>query len=102
VKHERDIVLEGWQTAIVEASPWTFLRGLIRSDGCVFVNRTGRYEYVSYEFSNRSAQIRDLFMDACGPRRCVVQAVSPIRADLPTGERGIDAGECRWKDVTGR
>jgi hypothetical protein len=65
VKHERDIVLEGWQTAIVEASPWTFLRGLIRSDGCVFVNRTGRYEYVSYEFSNRSAQIRGLFMDAC-------------------------------------
>ena len=60
VKHERDIVLEGWQTAIVDASPWTFLRGLIRSDGCVFVNRTGRYEYVSYEFSNRSAQIRDL------------------------------------------
>ena len=41
------------------------LRGLIRSDGCVFVNRTGRYEYVSYEFSNRSAQIRNLFMDAC-------------------------------------
>ena len=60
VKHERDIVLEGWQTAIVDASPWTFLRGLIRSDGCVFVNRTGRYEYVSSEFSNRSAQIRDL------------------------------------------
>ena len=65
MKHERDIVLEGWQTAIVDASPWTFLRGLIRSDGCVFLNRTGRYEYVSYEFSNRSAQIRDLFIDAC-------------------------------------
>ena len=65
VKHERDIVLEGWQTAVVEGSPWRFLRGLIRSDGCVFVNRTGRYEYLSYEFSNRSAQIRELFMDAC-------------------------------------
>jgi hypothetical protein len=64
-KHERDIVLEDWQTAIVAREPWTFLRGLIRSDGCVFINRTGRYEYLSYEFSNRSAQIRELFMDAC-------------------------------------
>jgi hypothetical protein len=64
-KHKRDIVLEGWQTAIVEREPWRLLRGLIRSDGCVFVNRTGRYEYLSYEFSNLSAQIRELFMDAC-------------------------------------
>ena len=31
------------------------MRGLISSDGCVFVNRTGRYEYLSYEFSNLSA-----------------------------------------------
>jgi hypothetical protein len=36
------------------------------------------------------------------PRRCVVQAVSPICADLPARERRIDAGECRWKGVTGR
>jgi hypothetical protein len=64
-KHDRDIVLEEWQTAIVEREPWSLLRGLIRSDGCVFVNRTGRYEYLSYEFSNLSRQIRELFMDAC-------------------------------------
>lgn len=64
-KHNRDIVLEDWQTRIVEREPWKFLRGLIRSDGCVFVNRTGPYEYVCYEFSNRSMQIRELFMDAC-------------------------------------
>ena len=64
-KHERDIALEDWQTSILERQPWSFLRGCIRSDGCVFVNRTGRYEYISYEFSNRSAQIRELFMDAC-------------------------------------
>ena len=65
LKHDRDIVLEAWQTEIVGNSPWAFLRGLIRSDGCVFVNRTGRYEYLCYEFSNRSEQIRGLFMDAC-------------------------------------
>jgi len=64
-KHDRDISLEDWQTSIVERAPWSFLRGLIRSDGCVFVNRTGSYSYVSYEFSNRSPQIRELFMDAC-------------------------------------
>ena len=65
MKHQREIALEDWQTEIVEHEPWMFIRGLIRSDGCVFVNRTGPYEYVSYEFSNRSSQIRDLFMDAC-------------------------------------
>ena len=65
MKHTRDIVVEPWQTEILEREPWMFLRGLIRSDGCAFVNRTGPYEYLSYEFSNRSGQIRELFMDAC-------------------------------------
>jgi hypothetical protein len=65
MKHKRDIVLENWQSRIVEREPWPFLRGCFRSDGCSFMNRTGRYEYLSYEFSNRSAQIRELFMDAC-------------------------------------
>jgi hypothetical protein len=64
-KHLRPIALEGWQTDIVAREPWRFLRGCIRSDGCTFVNRTGPYEYLSYEFSNRSGQIRELFMDAC-------------------------------------
>jgi hypothetical protein len=31
----------------------------------VFVNRTGRYEYLSYEFSNLSRDIVDLFMTTC-------------------------------------
>ena len=65
MKHERDIVLEDWQTELVARNPWDFIRGLIRSDGCAYVNRTGRYAYLSYEFSNRSQQIRELFMDAC-------------------------------------
>jgi hypothetical protein len=64
-KHLRPIVLEPWQTALVEAEPWRFLRGCIRSDGCVFVNRTGRYEYLSYEFSNLSRDIVDLFVGTC-------------------------------------
>jgi hypothetical protein len=64
-KHERPIVLEPWQEMIVEAAPWAFLRGCIRSDGCVFVNRTGPYEYLSYDFCNVSRDIRELFADTC-------------------------------------
>ena len=60
-KHDRAIVLEAWQRRILSAAPRAFLRGCIRSDGCVFVNRTGRYEYVSYGFSNYSSDILDLF-----------------------------------------
>ena len=31
----RAIVLEAWQTELVASAPWAFLRGCIRSDGCV-------------------------------------------------------------------
>jgi len=48
-----------------DSAPWRLLRGLIRSDGCVFINRTGRCEYLSYDFSNRSCDILDLFSRTC-------------------------------------
>lgn len=64
-KHERQIVLEPWQQEAVDAAPWAFLRGCIRSDGCVFINRTGRYEYLSYDFANVSQDILDLFVVVC-------------------------------------
>jgi hypothetical protein len=64
-KHERAIVLEPWQARRVAAARWAFLRGCIRSDGCAFVNRTGTYEYLSYDFCNSSEEIRQLFVDAC-------------------------------------
>jgi hypothetical protein len=41
------------------------LRGLIRSDGCAFINRTGAYEYLSYDFTNMSRGIVDLFTSTC-------------------------------------
>jgi hypothetical protein len=46
------------------------LRGCIRSDGCVFINRTDvhrpkPYEYLSYNFSNKSTDITELFLLAC-------------------------------------
>jgi Homeodomain-like domain-containing protein/LAGLIDADG DNA endonuclease family protein len=64
-KHERPILLESWQRDLVEKAPWSFLRGCIRSDGCAFVNRTGPYEYLSYDFSNRSGDFVRLFVDIC-------------------------------------
>ena len=65
MKYTRDIVLEDWQTEYVERNPWEFMRGLIRSDGCVFVNRTGPYCYESYGFYDRSTDILDLFARTC-------------------------------------
>ena len=53
-KHERPIVLEDWQQAIVDEHPWAFLRGLIHSDGCRTTNRfktklpSGRVAEYSY------------------------------------------------------
>ncbi|MFJ8105270.1 helix-turn-helix domain-containing protein [Streptomyces sp. NPDC096132] len=70
-KHERRIVLEGWQQAIVDAYPWEFIRGLIHSDGCRITNWTTRmvagerkrYEYPRYFFTNVSDDIRQLYTD---------------------------------------
>ncbi|MFJ6481227.1 helix-turn-helix domain-containing protein [Streptomyces sp. NPDC091682] len=66
-KHERRIILEGWQQEIVDAHPWDFLRGLIHSDGCRITNwtvRNGkRYEYPRYFFTNKSDDIRRLCTD---------------------------------------
>jgi hypothetical protein len=66
-KHLRAIVLDPWQTWVaVERHPRLLLRGLIHSDGCRYINRIrGRYEYPSYSFSNRSADIRAIFMLTC-------------------------------------
>ncbi|MEH0469550.1 helix-turn-helix domain-containing protein [Streptomyces sp. B21-097] len=68
-KHERRIVLEPWQQAIVDEHPWQFIRGLIHSDGCRVTNWTEktiagerkRYEYPRYFFTNLSDDIRGLY-----------------------------------------
>jgi hypothetical protein len=65
-KHERRISLEEWQRCRVDQAPWGLLRGCIRSDGCAFVNRTGPYDYLTYDFSNKSRDIVELFSAACG------------------------------------
>src|SRR5206468_3743450 len=69
-KHKREIVLEPWQRWVaVERHPQALLRGLVHSDGWRGTNRVTvrakRYEYPRYMFSNRSADIRRIFTDAC-------------------------------------
>jgi hypothetical protein len=68
-KHSRTIALADWQQEIVNAYPGPFMRGLVHSDGWRGTNRVrakGRdYAYPRYQFSNRSADIRRIFTDAC-------------------------------------
>jgi hypothetical protein len=68
VKHERPIVLAGWQEVIVNEHPDQLVRGLLHSDGWRGVNRVvagGKtYDYGRYQFSNRSDDIRGLFCAA--------------------------------------
>lgn len=67
-KHERSIVLEEWQRAIVEANPAPFLRGLFHSDGARVNNWARRpvagkpkiYRYSRWQFVNASVDIREL------------------------------------------
>lgn len=64
-KHERPIVLEDWQRAIVESHPGPFLRGLFHSDGCrtrnwatrMVAGERRRYDYPRWEFANHSDDI---------------------------------------------
>ncbi|WP_223268270.1 hypothetical protein [Streptosporangium nondiastaticum] len=70
-KHERAIALQPWQQELVDAHPWELLRGLIHSDGCRVTNWTSRlvngvpkrYEYPRYFFTNKSADIRQIYTD---------------------------------------
>jgi hypothetical protein len=68
-KHSRPIALEPWQQRIVDAHADQLVRGLIHSDGSRHINRIKHpkrtYEYVRYEFSNRSEDIKRIFCDAC-------------------------------------
>jgi hypothetical protein len=65
-KHSRTIALKPWQRFFVEEHAQDLLRGLVHSDGCRFVNQ-GRDGWRSprYSFSNRSADIRRIFCEAC-------------------------------------
>jgi hypothetical protein len=64
-KHERRILLRGWQWLLVEDHPELLLRGLIHSDGCRFINTGRRWRSPRYVFCNRSDDIRSIFSQTC-------------------------------------
>jgi hypothetical protein len=68
-KHRRPIKLADWQATLVQEQPEQFIRGLIQSDGCRFINRVrvgGKaYAYPRYNFTNASEDIRTLFTSTC-------------------------------------
>lgn len=65
MKHERAIELVDWQRDAVEKAPELFLRGLIHSDGCRFMNTGTNWRNPRYSFSNKSDDIRSIFIWAC-------------------------------------
>src|ERR671914_2882207 len=64
-KHHRKIELAEWQRGLVARHPQLLLRGLIHSDGCRFMNTGRKWRHPRYSFSNRSADILNIYRDAC-------------------------------------
>lgn len=60
-KHLREIKLEPWQKDIIDRFPKEFLRGLIHSDGCRFITKTTKKQYLRYGFTNASSDIVNLY-----------------------------------------
>jgi hypothetical protein len=67
-KHLRPIRLAEWQVQIQMEKPFDLLRGLIESDGSRFHRIVGGKAYPAYEFTNESADIREIF---CATARSV-------------------------------
>jgi Helix-turn-helix domain len=64
-KKHRRVALEDWQREMVREQAPHFLRGCIQTDGCLFLNRTGKYTYLCCDFANHSQDILDAFCWAC-------------------------------------
>ncbi|MGV0746041.1 helix-turn-helix domain-containing protein [Mycolicibacterium sp. XJ870] len=63
-KHNRSIVLEPWQQALVGQATEEFIIGFIHSDGCRVVANDRGVKSIRYHFSNRSDDIINLFTAA--------------------------------------
>ena len=67
MKHTRPIELSSWQRALTTRHAEAFVRGLLHSDGCRYLNRVhvaGReYAYPSYGFTNVSEDIKTLLCE---------------------------------------
>ena len=66
-KHTRRIELSSWQRALTTRHTEAFVRGLLNSDGCRYLNRVRvagcEYAYPSYGFTNVSEDIRSILCE---------------------------------------
>lgn len=76
-KHLRAIRLTGWQIAIAGEHPFELLRGLIESDGSRFDRKVDGRTYPAYEFTNESADIREIFCSTAHAVGLVFTAPKP-------------------------
>lgn len=91
-KHERQIVLDEWQREIVVEHPAQFLRGLFHSDGARVKNwatrmvagAMKRYDYPRWQFTNYSADIRELCCWALDLVDVSWRASSPVHISVST------------------
>lgn len=60
-KHTRKITLEDWQQELIDLYPKAFIMGLLHSDGSFFIRTVGKYKYPSFQFTNKSLDIHNLF-----------------------------------------
>lgn len=105
-KHSRKIELTHWQSDITSLHARELVRGLIHSDGSRYIARQVRegrmYAYPRYSFTNRSADILEIFrghlrllgIDATYSRQDNVQIArkdSVARLDRFVGSKGVDA-----------
>ena len=78
LKTDRNVSLTDWQIGYVNQHPKAFLKGLIKSDGCRYINTVkvkGKiYQYPSYGFTNTSKDIINAFLYVCNllNLQCVV------------------------------
>jgi transposase-like protein len=94
-KHRRTIALADWQRLVaIDRYPQQFLRGLIHSDGWRGLNRVRgangqSYAYTRYQFSNRSDDIKQLFIDACDRLGIETRRMNAVTISVAT-RRGVE------------
>jgi len=62
-KHCRKIKLLDWQKEVL--IPQYMVMGLIHSDGCYYFRTVNNKKYYSYDFTNKSYDIHQIFQDCC-------------------------------------
>jgi hypothetical protein len=65
LKHKRKIKLEDWQLDICDKHPEFLFAGLVDTDGCRYIHTQKKYQWPTYQFTNMSEDIKDIFEKCC-------------------------------------